>query len=139
MKRSAADPPAQAVHPLEGLSGSESRNKELFDDESSAHIEQIDIEAQNFSDAPAHGSSQKESVFMRLNNRNQSPGDEHVAQRTLPGAAEPEVSLAPSIILLYVNIPTLLPMKRVTKDSFILPHSCFKALLLGPSTSFLLL
>ncbi len=53
----------------EGLSGSESRNKELFDDESSAHIEQIDTEAQNSSDAPAHGSSQKESVFMRLNNR----------------------------------------------------------------------
>ncbi|KAF4117020.1 SUN domain-containing ossification factor-like isoform X2 [Onychostoma macrolepis] len=61
--------PAQAVHPSEGLSGSESRNKELFDDESSAHIEQIDTEAQNSSDAPAHGSSQKESVFMRLNNR----------------------------------------------------------------------
>lgn len=53
----------------EGLSGSESRNKELFDDETSAHIEQIDTEAQNSSDAPAHSSSQKESVFMRLNNR----------------------------------------------------------------------
>lgn len=61
--------PAQAVHPSEGLSGSESRNKELIDDESSAHIEQIDTEAQNSSDAHAHGSSQKESVFMRLNNR----------------------------------------------------------------------
>lgn len=61
--------PAQAVYPSEGLSGSESRNKELFDDESSAHIEQIDTEAQNSSDAPAHGSNQKESVFMRLNNR----------------------------------------------------------------------
>ncbi len=53
----------------EGLSGSESRIKELFDDESSAHIEQIDTQAQNSSEAPAHGSSQKESVFMRLNNR----------------------------------------------------------------------
>lgn len=61
--------PAQAGHFSEALSGSESRNKELFDDESSAHIEQIDTEAQNSSDAPAHGSNQKESVFMRLNNR----------------------------------------------------------------------
>ncbi|RXN17919.1 SUN domain-containing ossification factor-like isoform X1 [Labeo rohita] len=62
--------PAQPVHPSDVLSGSaESKNKELFDDESSAQIEQIYTETQNSSDAPAHGSSQKESVFMRLNNR----------------------------------------------------------------------
>ncbi|XP_059420203.1 SUN domain-containing ossification factor-like isoform X4 [Carassius carassius] len=46
-----------------------SKSKEHFYDESNAHIEQIYMEAQNSSDAAAHGSSQKESVFMRLNNR----------------------------------------------------------------------
>ncbi|KAL0199555.1 hypothetical protein M9458_002742, partial [Cirrhinus mrigala] len=62
--------PTQPVHPSDGLSGSaESKNKELADDESSAQIEQIYTETQNSSDAPAHGSNQKESVFMRLNNR----------------------------------------------------------------------
>lgn len=54
----------------DGFTGSaESKSKELFDDESSAHIEQIYTETQTSSDAPAHGSNQKESVFMRLNNR----------------------------------------------------------------------
>ncbi|XP_016386117.1 SUN domain-containing ossification factor isoform X1 [Sinocyclocheilus rhinocerous] len=62
--------PDHPVHPSDGFTGSaESKRKELFDDESSAHIEQIYTETQNSSDAHAHGSNQKESVFMRLNNR----------------------------------------------------------------------
>uniref|UniRef100_A0A672NMT9 SUN domain-containing ossification factor-like n=1 Tax=Sinocyclocheilus grahami TaxID=75366 RepID=A0A672NMT9_SINGR len=62
--------PDHPVHPLDGFTGSaESKRKELFDDESSAHIEQIYTEMQNSSDVHAHGSNQKESVFMRLNNR----------------------------------------------------------------------
>ncbi|XP_016308104.1 SUN domain-containing ossification factor [Sinocyclocheilus anshuiensis] len=62
--------PDHPVHPSDGFTGSaESKRKELFDDESSAHIEQIYTETQNSSDVHAHGSNQKESVFMRLNNR----------------------------------------------------------------------
>ncbi|KAK2901509.1 hypothetical protein Q8A67_009624 [Cirrhinus molitorella] len=61
--------PARSLHPSDALSGSGSKNKELSEDESSAQMEQMDTETQNSSDAPAHASNQKESVFMRLNNR----------------------------------------------------------------------
>lgn len=66
--------PAEAAHPSDGpVESAEAKSKELVDDEGSANMEQpsseIYGETLNSSEAPAHGSSQKESVFMRLNNR----------------------------------------------------------------------
>lgn len=66
--------PAEAAHPSGGsVQSAEAKSKELVEDEGSANMEQPSSEifgdALNSSEAPAHGSSQKESVFMRLNNR----------------------------------------------------------------------
>ncbi|ROL54883.1 SUN domain-containing ossification factor, partial [Anabarilius grahami] len=66
--------PAETAHPSDGpVDSAEAKSKELVDDEGSANMEQpsseIYGETLNSSEAPAHGSSQKESVFMRLNNR----------------------------------------------------------------------
>ncbi|XP_048018962.1 SUN domain-containing ossification factor-like isoform X3 [Megalobrama amblycephala] len=66
--------PAEAAHPSDGpVESAEAKSKELVDDKGSANMEQpsseIYGETLNSSEAPAHGSSQKESVFMRLNNR----------------------------------------------------------------------
>ncbi|XP_051736001.1 SUN domain-containing ossification factor-like isoform X2 [Ctenopharyngodon idella] len=66
--------PAEAAHPSDGpVESAEAKSKELVDDEGSTNMEQpsseIYGETLNSSEVPAHGSSQKESVFMRLNNR----------------------------------------------------------------------
>ncbi|XP_067308416.1 SUN domain-containing ossification factor-like isoform X2 [Pseudorasbora parva] len=61
--------PAEAAHPSDGFVDlAEARSKALLEDESSANME-IDSETLGSSEVPAQGSSQKESVFMRLNNR----------------------------------------------------------------------
>ncbi|XP_051553429.1 SUN domain-containing ossification factor-like [Myxocyprinus asiaticus] len=65
--------PAQSVHPVDESAGStEPKSKEILD-EIDPNFEQpspeVYAEMQNSSDVPVHGSSQKESVFMRLNNR----------------------------------------------------------------------
>ncbi|XP_065129038.1 SUN domain-containing ossification factor-like [Paramisgurnus dabryanus] len=65
--------PTQPILPIDGSLGSpESKSKDVFDDtmlETKGITSEIDSEMHNSSDVPMHGSSQKESVFMRLNNR----------------------------------------------------------------------
>ncbi|XP_073727827.1 SUN domain-containing ossification factor [Misgurnus anguillicaudatus] len=65
--------PSQPIHPIDGSLGSpESKSKDVFDDamlETKGYTSEIDTEMHNSSDVPMHGSNQKESVFMRLNNR----------------------------------------------------------------------
>ncbi|XP_051984193.1 SUN domain-containing ossification factor-like isoform X2 [Xyrauchen texanus] len=65
--------PAQSIHPVDGsVESTEPKSNEILD-EIDPNIEQPSSETyaemQNSSDVPVHGSSQKESVFMRLNNR----------------------------------------------------------------------